>query len=642
MLCVIRCRIMSGPGGDCKQTRVKCISAKKILEGLKKLREDDVLFDAELQVDGKIFKVHKNLLAAVSPYFRGMFSGRFKESDGKPIVLHDISSCACEIIVGCLYTAELKLSTENLSDVLSAAHLFQMDNLVSECQEFILQNMRAGNILKFLKLAEKYSLDACTDKANQWILKNFGLICKTNIIKDISKEALCKYIESNDLQVPPGGEKEIFMAAKQWIKHSPNRLLFAPEVLGHIRFASIPLDVLCNEIAKDPLVTSNAICHQYIIDTLKYHAETLKQPLVTGNMFEPRGHPGILFIPQGEQTTDSDGRSTYKIKNAFMDVCFTPVDMAPHKAASKPNKWQECKPLDVPMALQSMSAVTVGNFLFLFGTDSRSFSSVSLRYNPIQDSWMTLASVPRQATIGSVAVQVGEKRILLVGGMYVDSKSEDTIRKDFVTSGAYLYDISTDTWEKTANYPKKMVFAGATATCTPKGEANRSRAYIAGGVDEQYGTAFRHMHKFDLLGKAKWEIKPSMLHGRCQFIMECVEDKIYILGGISMHCTWPVDSDFLESIEMYDINAGQWSEIQEDVSIVKCEASVLEAASLVKGGRIMILGGKRKCNPSPETLFTLNTKSKVFYSDPQIVLPHGDDRTRSLICAGIRGPSGKK
>ncbi len=55
--------------------------------GLHRLYHDKTLCDGQLSAGGKVFDIHRNVLAAVSPYFEAMFTRGFKESDKNVIEL---------------------------------------------------------------------------------------------------------------------------------------------------------------------------------------------------------------------------------------------------------------------------------------------------------------------------------------------------------------------------------------------------------------------------------------------------------------------------------------------------------------------------------------------------------------------------
>ena len=73
--------------------------------------------DVKLQIKSTTYDVHRLVLAAVSPYFRAMFCGDFKESQNNApekkskgndcIVLHDIDEKGFELVLNYIYTSEL-------------------------------------------------------------------------------------------------------------------------------------------------------------------------------------------------------------------------------------------------------------------------------------------------------------------------------------------------------------------------------------------------------------------------------------------------------------------------------------------------------------------------------------------------------
>ncbi len=63
------------------------LPTEELVDGVASFYESDFLCDGELEAEGKVFKVHRFLLAAVSPYFRTMYNGNFKESGNDPVKL---------------------------------------------------------------------------------------------------------------------------------------------------------------------------------------------------------------------------------------------------------------------------------------------------------------------------------------------------------------------------------------------------------------------------------------------------------------------------------------------------------------------------------------------------------------------------
>ncbi|XP_068599450.1 zinc finger and BTB domain-containing protein 17 [Brachionichthys hirsutus] len=103
----------------------------KVLEQLNRQRKQGLLCDCTFVVDGVDFKAHKAVLAACSVYFRTLFL------DQKDVVHLDISNAAgLGQILEFMYTARLRLSPQNVEDVLAVANFLQMQEIVNACSAY--------------------------------------------------------------------------------------------------------------------------------------------------------------------------------------------------------------------------------------------------------------------------------------------------------------------------------------------------------------------------------------------------------------------------------------------------------------------------------------------------------------------------
>ncbi len=66
------------------------LPVEDLINGLTRFFNAKAMCDAELRVEGKIFNVHRLILAAYSPYFEASYVGKFKESAGGSIELQQV------------------------------------------------------------------------------------------------------------------------------------------------------------------------------------------------------------------------------------------------------------------------------------------------------------------------------------------------------------------------------------------------------------------------------------------------------------------------------------------------------------------------------------------------------------------------
>ncbi len=112
------------------------------------------------------------------------------------------------------------MNTDNVSDIISTAHMFQINQIVMHCKDFMKDNLTEETSLTFLNLADKFNLDDLREKANEYILENFVAIRHCEDFLDIRKDALIQYLSHDELNVNMD-ESEAFYAAKDWLVSKP-------------------------------------------------------------------------------------------------------------------------------------------------------------------------------------------------------------------------------------------------------------------------------------------------------------------------------------------------------------------------------------------------------------------------------------
>lgn len=133
-------------------------------------KEPDVHFIFE--EEGKTVKIpaHKDLLAVASSVFDAMFNGELKEKGDVKIT--DASSTGFKEFLQFFYDDEVKMTMENIADVLNLAHKYDISEVINAAVEFIKKKLTTDKTMWCLQLAIKYQLDE---------LKAF---CKEMIAKD--------------------------------------------------------------------------------------------------------------------------------------------------------------------------------------------------------------------------------------------------------------------------------------------------------------------------------------------------------------------------------------------------------------------------------------------------------------------------
>ena len=202
-----------------KMKKFRLTRADNVLQTMQELT---TLCDVTLQVEDKTFQAHRLVVAARSSYFRGMFCGKFRGStinSSTPIVLQDLNNKAFRIVLDAMYSNEIELSKENVTDVLCAAHMLQAIDLIEVCESFIEQNLTVSEYQKFMHLAEKYEMPNLECRIESFILDNFTAFSQTPQFLEVSQKKMCTYLQSDLLT---GSEVDHFRAALRWLQSKLN------------------------------------------------------------------------------------------------------------------------------------------------------------------------------------------------------------------------------------------------------------------------------------------------------------------------------------------------------------------------------------------------------------------------------------
>ena len=531
------------------------IPSSEITSGLSSLRDEGLLHDVELEAQGKRIKTHKVVLAAASPYFKALFTGKFKEAKQKVVTLKEIDFESLSTIIDCFYTPGLVLTNENISGILAAAHIFQISTIIRQCETFIENNLSEATCFTFLRLAETFNHKAVVTKATQCILENFIRVRHMDEFKKISKGALVQYI-TDDLLNVRGDESEVYYAIKDWLEYSEDRMQYAAEIIGTVRFKLVKVDKL-NEIASMPLIDDHKEGRMLVRNALSYHAKPFEKPLVYDDQCKPRGKQGFLVLDNSYGPLDN-WTSSNKITAS---VCHI-------------HNWKTWNPSVDGLGLfvmGSMTAVQINNFFFLFAVDQELLMPVAKRFDASSGEWINLPPVPQKATVGACAVRF-EDQIFLFGGMYVKKTSEFAYREEF-SAIAFSYNIGTNSWVKLPDVPQKICEAAATSC------AIDACVYVSGGYAENDTTAVSTVFAYDTKAKL-WLTKLSMNHMRGEHCMEALGDKIFVFGGAE-DCSISY-SDMVPQIEMFDVISEQWTDIVgQQLRLVQSSCKIAENGEIL-------------------------------------------------------------
>ena len=532
------------------------LSTDHVLKGLDDLRNQKLLCDVQLVAEGATFQAHRVVLAAASPYFQAMFTGGFKENQMNEITLNDTSSAGLKCVLDAIYTAELSLSEENVCDVLQVASLLQLNQIIKHCEIFLSRNISRQTCLSFLLAAEKYDLQKAVNTCNEFVLNHFDIISQMVEFKNLSREKLCNYI-SGDFLKTQNGEIDVFRATLKWYTGNQNGedSCDLTDLVQHVRFPLIPTRFLVNEVHTNDLISKNAEVMKMVAEALEFQSNDnlFSQPLKEGKQFQPRGEDMLALI---HSTFRTEGESITNVETKLHMI--NDMDDKPFQ-----NHFSE-QALSVALRPGSLSMVTKGSYLFVFGVDAKYHRPVAMRFDVRKNTWLDLKPPPRRAAV-RMAVALLKGNIFLLGGAYLVKDEKNGIILTNLSACVSQYSIETNSWSTPKNLTRPLAFHSAAS--------HGNYVFCAGGYTRDVEFT-DNLHAFDIVGKI-WLSRASMNKGRRKFSLEATGAKLVACGG-----------EEVSSVEMYDIADDQWTLIQNEVL-----ENHYDPATVVLNNKVYVIGG---------------------------------------------------
>ena len=236
-------------------------------------REQGEFIDVHLKVGEDEFAAHRIILAANSDYFHAMFSHGMKESNQEVIELgdEDISSGAFKIVLDSMYSGEINVNDENVSEVLLAADHLQVTSVVQQCCEYLIQlKFDVQTYCRVIMVADRHGLKDLKEITGSKMAPIYEEICgKEEFLSHMNADVLSALLCRDDLRAP--SENFVFKSVMQWIKYrKEERMDVAAQVIGAVRLGLVDIKDVIEELNTEEMQSIPEI-HMLVYETLLHN-----------------------------------------------------------------------------------------------------------------------------------------------------------------------------------------------------------------------------------------------------------------------------------------------------------------------------------------------------------------------------------
>ncbi|GMR43107.1 hypothetical protein PMAYCL1PPCAC_13302, partial [Pristionchus mayeri] len=175
--------------------------------------------DVTIKIEGKIFKVHKDILIDRIPFFRGLFNSNMLECTQEEIDLtppfSELDYSAFDLLLNYAYTGLLIMSFSNVQNLMMGANFLNMESVVEECIQFIKRHLDIDVALPFLFFCRSIGYNEVDDYVLRFFDKNFVPISYTAEFLELLFEDLRTFLQRDNLNVDHEKQASLYNDGKR-------------------------------------------------------------------------------------------------------------------------------------------------------------------------------------------------------------------------------------------------------------------------------------------------------------------------------------------------------------------------------------------------------------------------------------------
>ncbi|XP_041361575.1 kelch-like protein 12 [Gigantopelta aegis] len=320
------------------------------------------------------------VLAAMSSYFRAMFSSDMSESQTGVLNLPTVSlSVFQDVIKMCLCGINL-VSEDNCMKVIDAAEMMQLDNIKQLCEIFLKEGLTLTdkNCLGWWRLLKIYNLHDLSNRALSYMAEKFADFVQTENVVQLSKDELLEIISKEEMECT---EDIILKGAMKWIEHNNPE----PDDVKVI-FENVRLDIVDS---------------QFLIDDVTFSDVVFKNKSVQVMIQKVLRSPCRVSARSRVNTKIPDVFVLHHNKTSLLS-CFTPD-----------NKWEDVPPAPVDPG-KFYSAAGLGDKICITGGFDK--KKCTLIYDTITKVWSVGPNLTHDHSYHCMAT--ANSKVYSIGGHY--------------------------------------------------------------------------------------------------------------------------------------------------------------------------------------------------------------------------------
>ncbi|XP_033871793.1 kelch-like protein 2 [Acipenser ruthenus] len=359
---------------------------KKAFKVMNELRSQNLLCDVTIVAEDVEFAAHRVVLAACSPYFHAMFTGEMSESRAKRVRIKEMDGWTLGMLIDYVYTAEIRVTEENVQVLLPASSLLQLQDVKRACCEFLESQLHPTNCLGIRAFADMHACTEMLNRASTFAEQHFAEVVQSEEFLNLGIEQVYSLIASDKLTIP--SEEKVFEAVIAWVNHDKEvRQEHMSHLMEHVRLPLLSREYLVQRVEEESLVKNSSACKDYLIEAMKYHLLPVDQrsmmKTIRTRMRTPINLPKVMVVVGGQAPKAIRSVECYDFKE---------------------ERWYQVA--ELPSRRCRSGVVCMGGFVYAVGGFNGSLRVRTVdSYDPVKDQWTCVASMQnRRSTLGAAVL----------------------------------------------------------------------------------------------------------------------------------------------------------------------------------------------------------------------------------------------
>ncbi|XP_078359894.1 kelch-like protein 23 [Oculina patagonica] len=438
-----------------------------VLKGIMEFWVEGLFCDLTLTTNcGRILPVHKNVLAAVSCYFQGLFRSEMREVHENNVDFGMVNETVVNELLNFIYSGKITITFNSVRSLLQASDYLLIEHLRTTIVAFLKGSTSLKNFWHIFNLVKSFScLNEITSDVLQLTCSHYWEVAQLDEFLEITEEDLKWFLSNDDIV---SSEAQMLESLIRWYKYSkPQREESFKRLLCSIHMTSIPdlyLKFLAEKEGIENLYsyTGHQLRAKVSLDDSKRTAHFYNL-VVFGFSRDPdcSGNQLFYWLPFAGPWS----YITYPYNFASTTpVVFTGDALYLQRSGFEPQLTYFSNPLSakhskhdsslcfatstehISDAPQECTAVALGNCIYLIGGNVRhKTSSTVQRFNIEKQSWEPVSSMQERRYYHS-AINYRDRFIYVFGGI----EGQACVNRIY-KSTVERYDPQEDSWSFVAS-----------------------------------------------------------------------------------------------------------------------------------------------------------------------------------------------